>query len=81
MENSTEVFFDINQVTEIIPVSRHTFRDGATKKKHYPPPVIGEFNRHFWKKSDIELLIRLIAEGIWNPESIWDDLIETRQVH
>lgn len=80
METSTsEVFFDIHQAVKIIPVSKHVFRDNATKHKCFPPPLIGEFNRHFWKKSDIELLIQLIVDGIWTPTSIWDDLIETHK--
>lgn len=75
METSNEVFFDIEQLSEIMGVKCHTLRD-MVKHGNYPPPCIGEFNRHFWRMCDIELLIRLIVAGIWKPDSLWDDLMK-----
>lgn len=78
MENSNEVFFDIEQLTKIMRVGAHTLQD-MVRRKNYPQPFPGEFNRQFWRKSDIEMLITLIVAGIWKPDSIWDDLMKTNR--
>lgn len=80
MGTSNEVFFDINQLSTIMGIKPHTLRD-MVARGNYPQPHPGEFNRHFWRKSDIELLIQMIIDGIWKPDSLWDDLTSTQQSH
>ena len=78
MDNSPEIFFDIEQLSQIMRVGAHTIRD-LVKGGHYPPFCPGKFNRHFWRKSDVELLIKLIVDGTWKHDLIWKDLTTTQQ--
>jgi hypothetical protein len=77
MTDSEETFFTIEQIVAIMAICAHTWRDGV-RDHHYPQPYRGKFNKHFWKKSDIELLINLIVDGVWTPKSVWEDLTSTQ---